>query len=65
MTSPRAVVVYRRLLWLYPRSFRDEYASDMALLFADQLRDEPPHVSGLAAPSTSPSAFLPVIWRPT
>ena len=41
MTSPRAVVVYRRLLWLYPRSFRDEYGSDMALLFADQLRDEP------------------------
>ena len=41
MTSRRAVVVYRKLLWLYPRSFRDEYGSDMALLFADQLRDEP------------------------
>lgn len=36
-----AAGAYRALLRLYPRRFRDEYGSDMALLFADQLRDEP------------------------
>jgi hypothetical protein len=38
--STTAVVVYRALLRLYPRGFRDEYGADMALLLADQLRDE-------------------------
>lgn len=33
--------MYRGLLRLYPRRFRHEYAPDMALLFADQLHDEP------------------------
>ena len=37
----RSVRVYRGLLRCYPRRFRDEYGADMALLFADQLRDEP------------------------
>lgn len=36
-----AIDAYRALLRLYPRRFRDEYGADMALLFADQLRDEP------------------------
>jgi hypothetical protein len=39
--STTAVSAYRVLLRLYPRRFRDEYGPDMALLFADQLRDEP------------------------
>jgi len=31
--------VYRALLFLYPRSFRDDYAEPMAQLFADRRRD--------------------------
>lgn len=31
--------IYRRLLWLYPASFRARYTEPMAQLFADQLRD--------------------------
>lgn len=41
MSAPRAVGVYRAMLRLYPRRFRDEYGPDMALLFTHQLRDEP------------------------
>lgn len=41
MSAQPAIGVYRTLLRLYPRRFRDEYGPDMALLFADQLRDEP------------------------
>ena len=41
MTTPRTVRAYRALLHLYPRRFREEYGVDMAVLFADQLRDEP------------------------
>ncbi len=41
MNGPRTVRLYRGLLRCYPRRFRDEYRADMALLFADQLRDEP------------------------
>lgn len=37
ITAPGA---YRAMLRLYPRHFRDEYGTDMALLFAEQLRDE-------------------------
>lgn len=40
MTEPLAVRLYRRAMWLYPRSFREEYSEDMAQLLADQLRDE-------------------------
>lgn len=35
------VSAYCALLRLYPRRFRDEYGADMALLFANQMRDEP------------------------
>ena len=41
MNGTRAVGIYRGLLRVYPRRFRDEYRDDMALLFANQLRDEP------------------------
>ena len=40
MSTPRGVRVYRGLLRLYPRPFREEYGDDMALLLADQLRHE-------------------------
>lgn len=39
--SITTVGAYRVLLRLYPRRFREEYGADMALLFADQLHDEP------------------------
>jgi len=41
VSGPSAAGVYRGLLRCYPRRFRDEYAIDMALLFSEQLRDEP------------------------
>jgi hypothetical protein len=40
MTRPRTVGLYRKVLWLYPRSFREEYGDDMALMVADQLDNE-------------------------
>jgi hypothetical protein len=36
-----SVRIYQGLLRCYPRRFRDEYGTDMALLFGEQLRDEP------------------------
>jgi hypothetical protein len=39
MTAHRAV--YRRLLLLYPASFRREYGEPMVHVFCDRLRDEP------------------------
>ncbi len=41
MSGRKTADVYRGLLSFYPRRFRDEYGIDMALLFAEQLRDEP------------------------
>jgi hypothetical protein len=41
VSGPKTADVYRRLLSFYPRRFRDEYGIDMALLFNEQLRDEP------------------------
>ena len=41
MNSARAVGIYRSLLRVYPRRFWVEYRDDMALLFAEQLSDEP------------------------
>ncbi len=41
MNVPSAAGVYSGLLRFYPRPFRDEYGTDMALLFSQQLRDEP------------------------
>ena len=32
--------VYRRLLWLYPASFRREYGAAMVQVFTDRLRDD-------------------------
>ncbi|MCU1455848.1 MAG: hypothetical protein JWN46_3994 [Acidimicrobiales bacterium] len=40
MSRRRSLALYRALLRLYPRRFRNEYGADMGLLFADQLRDE-------------------------
>jgi hypothetical protein len=40
-TERRLVRVYRRLLVLYPRRFRDEYGADMVQLVRDACRDEP------------------------
>ncbi|HET7489973.1 MAG TPA: hypothetical protein VFJ85_18755 [Acidimicrobiales bacterium] len=40
MTDRRHVAVYRRLVLLYPPSFRRAYGPDLVTLFADQLRDE-------------------------
>jgi di/tricarboxylate transporter len=40
MTRPRTVGLYRNVLWLYPRSFRDEYGDDMVQLLVEQLRHE-------------------------
>ncbi|MGI8806814.1 MAG: hypothetical protein ACR2KK_02970 [Acidimicrobiales bacterium] len=34
------MAAYRRVVVLYPRSFRREYGEDLVALFADQLRDE-------------------------
>jgi hypothetical protein len=39
-SGPTSLALYRGLLRLYPRPFRDEYGVDMADLFAEQLRDE-------------------------
>ena len=41
MSDPSAAGIYSGLLRFYPRRFRDEYGTDMALIFAQQLRDEP------------------------
>ena len=41
MSAHRGLGLYRSLLHLYPRSFRDDYGADMVLLLADQLDDEP------------------------
>ena len=42
MNGDRAtVLVYRSLLRLYPREFRDEYGADMVQLLRDQCSDEP------------------------
>lgn len=35
MEAGSAVRVYRRLLWLYPRDFRDRYADDLVQTLAD------------------------------
>ena len=40
MSSDTHTSGYRRLLWLYPRSFRDEYGDDMIELFVAQRRNE-------------------------
>lgn len=51
MSSERfAVRVYRTLMGMYPRRFRDDYASDMVQLMREQFGDEPAwRVCGRAA----------------
>jgi hypothetical protein len=39
-TARPSVGIYRRLVVLYPRSFREEYRDDLVALFASQLADE-------------------------
>lgn len=39
MSAARHRTLYRSLLWLYPRSFRSDFAEPMTQLFADRLRD--------------------------
>jgi hypothetical protein len=39
MAPARHQAVYRSLLLLYPKSFRDDYGPDLAQLFGDRLRD--------------------------
>jgi hypothetical protein len=40
MSTHPPVGVYRALVRLYPRRFRDEYGPALVLLFARQLREE-------------------------
>ena len=42
MSHHRQLTLYRALTGLYPRSFREDYREDLALLFAHQINDEPP-----------------------
>lgn len=41
MSSERVVRIYRTLIGLYPRAFREEYGADMVRLLRDQCNDEP------------------------
>jgi hypothetical protein len=41
MSGGQVVGVYRWLVRLYPRAFRDDYGTDLVDLFAEQVRDEP------------------------
>ena len=67
MNRTGAVRVYAGLLLLYPRPFRREYGEDMALLFAEQLRDENPwRVCSRAATDlalTVPTRHLEVVMK--
>lgn len=42
MRHDRQLTIYRALTALYPRSFRDDYGEDLAVLFSHQISDEPP-----------------------
>lgn len=41
MSHDRHLTIYRSLSALYPRSFRDAYREDLAVLFSHQITDEP------------------------
>jgi hypothetical protein len=72
------VQIYRALVGLYPRTFRERYRDDMVVLFCEQLRDESPwRVSTRAAVDLSitiptqyseeymhraPRAFVPLLY---
>lgn len=42
MSHDRQLTIYRALTGLYPRSFRNDYREDLAILFSHQISDEPP-----------------------
>ena len=67
MNRSGPVRVYKALLLLYPRPFRQNYGEDMALLFAEQLRDENRwRVCSRAATDlalTVPTRYLEVIMK--
>lgn len=42
MSQDRQLRIYRALTGLYPRSFRDDYREDMAILFSHQVNEESP-----------------------
>ena len=44
MSPDRHLSIYRVLTGLYPRSFRDDYREDLAVLFSHQISDESPIV---------------------
>ncbi len=44
MSHDRHLSIYRALTGLYPRSFRDDYREDLAVLFSHQITDESPIV---------------------
>jgi hypothetical protein len=50
MSPARHHALYRSLLWLYPRSFRRDFAEPMSQLFADRLHDRGRRVWLEAAP---------------
>lgn len=47
------VLCYRLLLWLYPRSFRDEFGAEMGAIFQEQMHDA----------AHSHRAVLQICWR--
>ena len=44
MSHDRQLTIYRALTGLYPRSFRDDYREDLAVLFSHQINDGSPLV---------------------
>ena len=42
MSNDRQLTIYRALTGLYPRSFRDDYREDLAVLFSHQINDGSP-----------------------
>jgi hypothetical protein len=70
MSARWSVSVYRRLTVMYPKSFRDEYGSDLVAAFRQQLHDEGPSRVWLSTLGdlivTIPSQHLEVhMKRPT
>ena len=64
MSANVHAALYRRLVALYPREFRDEYREDLAATFATQLIDDGALrcAAGCERPGTSSSRFPPSTW---
>lgn len=45
---PKRFPIYNKLLWLYPKPYRDKYASQMTQTLADMLDDQPGAVARLS-----------------